>query len=295
MGRFSKDPASSRNASRQRVNDTFRRAFDDRKSADKMVEFFVERALEEEHKEREVTDPNFEQVWEIFVRATTTRASNAIFALAESPVERLFFGSMLLHLIRQTNGGFTFSPPFGDTVDDLKRFDDNLGFLDKAWADFGAQGTAKSLDAFNREIDERGRRAGIHPDSIEFTQNIFFMYTFLPWLRGALHFTPQAVFKHLLDGRDCRVDLLVWIPEQPTFRFVVECDGFEYHTSKDAFVNDRRRDRALNAAGFEVLRWSGSEIHKDPADAGYEFVMRLLDCQEALRPKNTGDSDHLLN
>lgn len=45
----------------------------------------------------------------------------------------------------------------------------------------------------------------------------------------------------------------------------IECDGNEFHTEPDDVARDRTRDAEMTAAGFKVLRFTGSEIF---ADAG---------------------------
>lgn len=53
------------------------------------------------------------------------------------------------------------------------------------------------------------------------------------------------------------VDLLV------EGRVVVELDGFAYHSGRREFVADRRRDRALVARGFVVLRFAYPDVVRD--------------------------------
>lgn len=45
---------------------------------------------------------------------------------------------------------------------------------------------------------------------------------------------------------------------------VVECDGFAYHSGRDEYREDRRRDRELAAQGYVVLRFTYEEIMSDP-------------------------------
>lgn len=54
------------------------------------------------------------------------------------------------------------------------------------------------------------------------------------------------------------VDLLV------EGRIVVECDGFAYHSDRREYREDRRRDRALAASGFVVLRFTWEDIVSRP-------------------------------
>ncbi len=51
-----------------------------------------------------------------------------------------------------------------------------------------------------------------------------------------------------------------WVDIVVEGRVVVELDGFEFHSSREAFGNDRRRDRALEALGFRVFRFTYDEV-----------------------------------
>lgn len=58
-----------------------------------------------------------------------------------------------------------------------------------------------------------------------------------------------------------RADFLV---ENAHGRIVVECDGHDFHErTKAQASHDRRRDRRMQAAGFVVMRFTGSDIHRD--------------------------------
>lgn len=60
---------------------------------------------------------------------------------------------------------------------------------------------------------------------------------------------------------------------------IVECDGHEFHerTAEQA-TRDRRRDRAMAADGYAVLRFTGRELFKD-ADACAEEVDLYIEAQ----------------
>lgn len=47
-------------------------------------------------------------------------------------------------------------------------------------------------------------------------------------------------------------------------RVVVECDGYAYHSSREAFRKDRRRDRVLHGLGYVVLRFAYEDVVDDP-------------------------------
>jgi hypothetical protein len=46
-------------------------------------------------------------------------------------------------------------------------------------------------------------------------------------------------------------------------RLVVELDGYAAHRTRDAFEEDRERDRLLQLAGFRVLRVTWRQLHRD--------------------------------
>lgn len=51
----------------------------------------------------------------------------------------------------------------------------------------------------------------------------------------------------------------------PESRVVLECDGFEHHSSHDAFIRDRRRWSALGRAGWRVVVVTWHDVVNDPA------------------------------
>jgi very-short-patch-repair endonuclease len=57
---------------------------------------------------------------------------------------------------------------------------------------------------------------------------------------------------------------------------IVECDGHNYHSSKEQIARDNKRDRALNRIGFEVMHFSGSEINSEPYECAREATERLI-------------------
>ena len=60
---------------------------------------------------------------------------------------------------------------------------------------------------------------------------------------------------------DCRYELDMAFP---TIRLAVEVDGYAYHSARDRFLNDRRRQNNLVSAGWTVLRFSWEDLHKYP-------------------------------
>lgn len=61
--------------------------------------------------------------------------------------------------------------------------------------------------------------------------------------------------------------------DQTEARLVVECDGHEFHErTKEQAARDRSRDRALQASGHTVMRFTGSELYRDPMGCVLEVM-----------------------
>jgi very-short-patch-repair endonuclease len=54
-------------------------------------------------------------------------------------------------------------------------------------------------------------------------------------------------------------------------RLIVELDGYETHATRQAFERDRARDRALQSAGWRVLRITWRQLHDTPSDIAAEL------------------------
>jgi len=76
-------------------------------------------------------------------------------------------------------------------------------------------------------------------------------------------------FKNTSDGASLR-----------RLEIVVECDGHDYHErTKQQASSDKKRDRCMTGLGYTVLRFTGSDIYKDPmkcAEEVYEIAKRKL-------------------
>ena len=76
------------------------------------------------------------------------------------------------------------------------------------------------------------------------------------------------------------VDFLLAIgPEgEETVLLAVECDGHDFHErTKEQASRDRSRDRALQALGVAVFRFTGSDIFWDVAECADECIRYLVD------------------
>lgn len=90
-----------------------------------------------------------------------------------------------------------------------------------------------------------------------------------------------------LPGPKYRLDFgmgFVW--EKRSWLVAVECDGHDFHErTKEQAANDRARDRELMLSGVRTVRFTGSEIYRDPQGCALA-LLRQLDSvvEEAMRP-----------
>lgn len=76
------------------------------------------------------------------------------------------------------------------------------------------------------------------------------------WGPEARVLIPQYQFEN------CRVD---WVYRDGDLLTFIECDGHDFHErTKQQAAKDRQRDRQIQSAGHPILRFTGSEICRDP-------------------------------
>jgi hypothetical protein len=73
----------------------------------------------------------------------------------------------------------------------------------------------------------------------------------------------------------------------------IEADGYDFHSSKDAWEADRRRDRYLAKLGWQTIRFAGSEIHSDALKCAQEVreVLAVLGPTDDTLPMPVIESD----
>jgi very-short-patch-repair endonuclease len=89
---------------------------------------------------------------------------------------------------------------------------------------------------------------------------------FAPFLRR--HRLPLPRFNDwiLLGPKRYRVDC-----HWPHLRLIVELDGWEGHSSRSAFQDDRARDRVLHAAGYSVIHLTWNQLDVEPEDVAADL------------------------
>ena len=81
------------------------------------------------------------------------------------------------------------------------------------------------------------------------------------------------------NGEKYRLDFyfIVAYKNQETKYFGIECDGYEFHQkTKEQVEYDNQRERDLQNEGIEIIRFSGSEIWKNPYKCANEVQNIIL-------------------
>ena len=99
---------------------------------------------------------------------------------------------------------------------------------------------------------------------------------FAPFLRR--HNLPLPRFNDwiLLGPKRYRADC-----HWPNRRLIVELDGWEGHSSRSAFEDDRTRDRVLHAAGFAVIHLTWNQLDVEPREIAADLRAVLLNHEAA--------------
>ena len=102
-------------------------------------------------------------------------------------------------------------------------------------------------------------------------------FSYICWKeRIKLYLIPQ--YKIEVEDKNYFVDFLIgteYIDPSKNNKYVVECDGYDYHSSKEQQAYDNQRQRDIENAGYTVIRFSGKEIFDDEVKCVYETLKRL--------------------
>jgi very-short-patch-repair endonuclease len=66
----------------------------------------------------------------------------------------------------------------------------------------------------------------------------------------------------------------------PQANLIVELDGWEGHSTRSAFQDDRARDRALHAAGYSVIHLTWNQLEVEPEEIAADLRSLLLEIEK---------------
>lgn len=244
------------------------------------IRVFSELSIQEESN-RSKLGPRFSRYFGTLVRQASDMASDVIYRHAESPIERIFLGTLVLSFLRSDPTAFLFTPPCKDAPASIQAAkEDHQRVLKwvKAFNTDTRRPRDQTLPEWLSQLEKQAgepipNRARLEAEAVLAQLGYF----------KSFHFTPQARFPDLQIGtRSCRVDLLVWLPGSKGRGLVVECDGYKFHRTKERFERDRKRDRKFLERGYVVVRYSGTEIVNRPVETSYDLYELLLKREKSL-------------
>lgn len=79
--------------------------------------------------------------------------------------------------------------------------------------------------------------------------------------------------------------------KEAPIRLAIECDGQDFHASREDRERDAARQNDLRGHGFETLRFTGSQVYADP-EACAQQIADTVDRMHAQRIKDACDARH---
>ena len=252
-----------------------RESLQDKEKTLQLVSVSIEKILER-HKVEWANHKNADRMIEILATALNSfypQAINFVYDYSESEIEKLFINSFIICFLFGDPLRLKFEPAKKQGFDEIQKTRQYLKLM---------------LEINKKHLEETGEKDGwfwyidylLENGEIDNEQHEFHFYDYI-FTHGmnyynAFYVTLQTSFPDIrIDGKSIRPDMFIWKPSDEKFNLMVECDGFQFHSSKDSFISDRKRDRHLKSLGFDVLRFSGSEIYKDPVKTAKELFEYL--------------------
>ncbi len=203
------------------------------------------------------------------------RNVDEIFDHAESPIEKLFLNSVLYFGLLHDTRIFIFTPRGISIKGQLDQYTAIRKGMEKVRVAYQEQNPGTNAMTAEIEILRLIEGRG-DEDFYQLNMIHSFLYDTFD-LKNSYHFTLQTYIENVkLNGKQMRPDITIWLPEDPEFKLVIECDGFQYHSNRESFVADRQRDRLLQKNGYKVHRYSGLEIYHKPVETGYDLCQYLF-------------------
>ena len=81
----------------------------------------------------------------------------------------------------------------------------------------------------------------------------------------------------VVDFTRKRLDGKYVYPNLNKLKYAIELDGFDYHSKKDQMNKDYERENNLKMAGYNVIRFTGSQVFNNPytcVDTAISLIMK---------------------
>lgn len=252
--------------------DELRKRLESEKDFQPLLQDFIKRSIhEQKEQESDSNDPQpYSKFYEVFIDSTSVNNVKNVFEFCESPIERIFLNSLILLFLKNQFIGLQIQAPsinIEQHISDYRTAHQNILSLEKQYQQMTGDFKLENFKEFFYQRIVRG----------EFTEEdfeTFQMHTSIikHFVWNSYHLTIQAGFPNFYsEGKGARADLLLWCPGDEDMKIIIECDGYKYHSSKSSFESDRKRDRIFQSLGYKVIRYSGTEIYRDPIEVASDL------------------------
>jgi hypothetical protein len=252
--------------------ENIREYLDTKEKFEPLLNYFVSKAIEEEiiDENRTEDELSFFKFMKTYLEYFPSFNSDVVFKYSESPIEKIFLNSLTLLFVKNTMLGPWYDKPRSIIPKFLCEFraaHENILKLEEDYILRTGDEKFENFDSFQENQIRTGK----------FTFEDFDVFN---WHRTIVKYFGWDSYRIILqpnfsdvevNGKRIRPDLLIWKPSDDQFKLVVEYDGFKYHSNKRSFENDRIRDRKLKIKGYDVIRFSGGEIWRDPVAVSEEL------------------------
>ena len=262
----------------------FRQYFD---KLDKKEEFipllkkFIDKSISEQYSLETETDEDkisYSQFYEKFVEGVFLNNAENVFKYCQSPIEKTFLNSFILLFLKNRMPCLFITHPFNDTENEIEYYRGYYKSIDN-FIDSYKQATGDNeLTFFEEKLQAKQKKGEVTEGQVE--DILMYQHLTRNFEFDSYHITPQAFFpNYKVDNKAIRADFYIWVPNDPSVKIIVECDGFQFHNSKTSFINDKKRDRLFQLNGYRVIRYSGSEIWQDPVLVSSDLfdILEMLD------------------
>jgi len=243
----------------------------DRRRFMELARFFVEKSSQLHA--TEAGDSQFGEYLKVGLDLLLEENLNLVFEIIDSPIETIFINSLLLTFIKADPLNIVVQHSVKNAPNQIEAFTERRTLFKEfiSWYK-NENGNLVGIEEYlNKELAHGNMKIGEH----KYLRRHLVFYEYLR-LENSFHMILQPGIPDIrVEGKSIRPDMLFWVPSDESVKIIIECDGFQYHREKVVFIRDRKRDRALKAKGYEVLRYSGTEIYGDPIAASADLAEYL--------------------
>jgi len=242
-----------------------------------LLKQFIDKSISEQYSLETNIDEDtisYSQFYERFIESVFLINAENVFKYCQSPIEKTFLNSIMLLFLKNRMPFLFITHPFNNAEIEISDYRDHYKSIDNFIESYKDITGDKELIHFDDRLHDKQKKGEFTEEQVE--DILMYLRLTKTFEFGSYHITPQAFFPNFkIDNKAIRADFYIWVPNDPSLKIIVECDGFQFHSSKTSFVNDKKRDRLFQLNGYRVIRYSGSEIWQDPIQVSSDLFDML--------------------